>query len=128
MSAQKSAQKAAAKEKEALQLQLKIEENNMKAEALAQETKKLQSEMRAIQGDIDTMRNDGVPAWEQVGISTVPYRDPFHTGASKRTPTGAWRPRTAPRTHRVPRFCSSIKRSIKRTPPRVVLAGGHFSS
>ena len=126
MSAQKAAQKAAAKEKEALQLQLKIEENNMKAEALAQETKKLQSEMRAIQGEIDTMRNDGVPAWEQVGISTVPYRDPFHTGASKRTPTGAWRPRIAPRTH-APRP-PPLQLNQARTPPHVVLAGGHFSS
>ena len=30
------------------------------------------------------------PAWETTGYNTLPYRDPFHTGLSKRTPTGGF--------------------------------------
>ena len=101
---QSDAQKKAAmkmkiidKEKDVFQLKQKIEKNNLQAAHLAQETKNLQSKLRDVQTEIDQMRSEGVPVWESVGINTVPYKDPFHTGLSKRTPTGATWSRTAPR-------------------------------
>lgn len=30
------------------------------------------------------------PAWETTGVSVLPYRDPDHTGLSKRTPSGGF--------------------------------------
>ena len=39
-------------------------------------------------GEIDAIRNSGKAVWETVGWATHAYHDPFHTGLSKRTPTG----------------------------------------
>ena len=50
------------------------------------------AQMKKVQEEIDVERSSGKAVWETVGIGTVPYRDPFHTGLSKRTPTGATPP------------------------------------
>ena len=67
-------------------------------------------EMKQVQEEIDKERSSGKAVWETVGIQTVSYRDPFHTGLSKRTPTGArihehalaWRTGSVPPTTRRP--------------------------
>lgn len=47
-------------------------------------------DMRQIQHKIEDTRNVGKSSWELTGFNTIPYRDPFHTGLSKRTPTGGY--------------------------------------
>ena len=54
------------------------------------EIKEATTQLKQVQGEIDEERNAGKAVWETVGISTVLYRDPYHTGVSKRTPTGGY--------------------------------------
>ena len=46
--------------------------------------------LKKLQDDMEKERSAGKAVWETVGIQTVSYRDPFHTGLSKRTPTGGF--------------------------------------
>ena len=75
----------------------KIQDAELKIKHLQAEIKEDQTAMKQVQEEIDKERSSGKAVWETVGIQTVPYRDPFHTGLSKRTPTGARRPRASPR-------------------------------
>jgi len=66
---------------EALELQKRNMEHKIKEDTEA---------LKSVGGEIDKMRSSGKAAWEVVGIQTVTYIDPFHTGLSKRTPTGGF--------------------------------------
>ena len=57
---------------------------------LQQELMEDREDMRQVQHKIEDARNIGKSSWEITGINTIPYRDPFHTGLSKRTPTGGY--------------------------------------
>ena len=76
------------KEKQVFQLQQKIDKNNMEISHLQGETKSLSSKLQDVQSEIEHMRNAGKAVWETVGFQTIEYKDPYHTGLSKRTPTG----------------------------------------
>ena len=67
-----------------------VEHEELQVKQLQQTIKEKQTKLKTVQGDIDKERNAGKAVWETVGISTVSYRDPFHTGLSKRTPTGGY--------------------------------------
>ena len=74
-----------------LSLKQKVEQQELTIKQVQQTVKENQQALKAVQAEIDKERSSGKSVWETVGISTVPYRDPFHTGLSKRTPTGARR-------------------------------------
>eukprot|EP00325_Prymnesiales_sp_UTEX-LB-985_P033281 CAMPEP_0174718960 /NCGR_PEP_ID=MMETSP1094-20130205/30448_1 /TAXON_ID=156173 /ORGANISM="Chrysochromulina brevifilum, Strain UTEX LB 985" /LENGTH=129 /DNA_ID=CAMNT_0015919187 /DNA_START=33 /DNA_END=422 /DNA_ORIENTATION=- len=91
--AQKKADlKLALIEKEAgvFQLQQEIEKQKMQGAHIAASTAALEAKLKEKQAEIDQQRNSGQASWEATGIKTVPYKDPFHTGLSKRTPTGGY--------------------------------------
>ena len=67
-----------------------VDHEELQVKQLQQTIKEKQTKLKTVQGDIDKERNAGKAVWETVGISTVSYRDPFHTGLSKRTPTGGY--------------------------------------
>ena len=116
-----------------LNLKQSIEQEELQVQQLQATIKEKNQALKKVQTDIDKERSSGKAVWETVGISTVSYRDPFHTGLSKRTPTGA---------HAVPSLCLSTSRA-PRAPwvyppePRCSLvwrvfsrssAGGYFTS
>ena len=72
-----------------LKLKQAIEQGELQMKQLEQVLKEKKQDLKAVQTEIDKERSSGKAVWETVGISTVTYRDPFHTGLSKRTPTGA---------------------------------------
>ena len=81
---------------------------------LQAEIKEDTNALKTVQSEIDKEKSKGKAVWETVGISTVTYRDPFHTGLSKRTPTGARpahaghaSPPLARLDHSAERVCSS---------------------
>jgi len=71
-------------------IQQQVETAELRKKHIELEMKEAQEKLKACGEDIDKIRSSGKAAWEQVGIKTVPYRDPFHTGLSKRTPTGGY--------------------------------------
>lgn len=117
-------------------LMQKVQRAEKQIEHLRSEIKEDKTDLKLTQEDIDKERSSGKAVWEIVGIGTVPYRDPFHTGLSKRTPTGARRasghtfctaPRPSPR--QPPRFQS--KRFVRLPADRgrrSRFAGGFFTS
>ena len=76
-------------QKKSFDLQQLIEQKEMQAKHLLSEAKELSMKKKDIDTEADQLRNAGKPVWETVGFQTVPYKDPFHTGLMKRTPTGA---------------------------------------
>jgi hypothetical protein len=79
-------------QKSELELKQRVDQQELMKKQLEATIKEDQMALKAIQTDIDKERSSGKAVWETVGISTVSYRDPFHTGLSKRTPTGACMP------------------------------------
>jgi len=67
----------------------KVKAAELKMKHLEAEVKEHKGALKTVQGEIEKERSSGKAVWETCGISTVTYRDPFHTGLSKRTPTGA---------------------------------------
>lgn len=76
-------------QEEEMKQKQKIDRAELKVKQLQEEIKEDKSKQKKIQEDIEKERASGKCVWETVGIQTVTYRDPFHTGLSKRTPTGA---------------------------------------
>lgn len=125
-----------------------IDHMEMEKKHLEMKIKEEQAKLKATELEIDKVRSSGKAVWETVGIQTVPYNDPFHTGLSKRTPTGA---RSAAAAARAPVFFPALSSPPQRllraviTPsfapgkmPRALLiaatraptrlAGGYFTS
>ena len=80
--------KIISKQEEEHNLKQQIDRNELEMKHLAEKTKDLKTKMKDIQGEIDALRNSGAAVWESTGRGTITYIDPFHTGLSKRTPTG----------------------------------------
>ena len=80
------------KEKKSFELGQAIEKLELQAQHLLAEAKNKKSQKKDLDRDIDETRNAGKPIWESTGRSTISYMDPYHTGLSKRTPTGTCRP------------------------------------
>lgn len=74
-----------AKEEE---LKQKVERKELAVQHLLQQMKEDKEDLKKLSEEMDAVRNSGKAVWETVGFSTHPYHDPFHTGLSKRTPTG----------------------------------------
>ena len=72
------------------ELQQKVAKREMEIAHLQGEIKENTGALKQVQEEIEKERSSGKAVWEIVGISTVTYRDPFHTGLSKRTPTGGF--------------------------------------
>lgn len=75
--------------KKELELKQSIEQMELTVRQTQAMIKEKQQDLKAIQADMDKERSSGMAVWETVGITTQSYRDPFHTGLSKRTPNGA---------------------------------------
>ena len=92
-SAQKAQQKVEiiGMQKDEEGLKQKIEQKELAVQHLMQQMKEDKEDLNKLSTEMDTMRNAGKAIWESVGFDTIPYHDPFHTGLSKRTPTGARR-------------------------------------
>ena len=73
-----------------LGLKQETEKEELMVKQLQATIKEKQNALKKVQTEIDKERSSGKSVWETVGISTVSYRDPFHTGLSKRTPTGGY--------------------------------------
>ena len=71
-----------------LEMKQKIEQQELAVKQINQTLKEDNQALKKLQGEIDKERSSGKSVWETVGISTIQYKDPFHTGLSKRTPTG----------------------------------------
>ena len=71
-------------------LREKIEQQELAVKQINQTLKEDNQALKKLQGEIDKERSSGKSVWETVGISTIQYKDPFHTGLSKRTPTGGY--------------------------------------
>ena len=69
--------------------QQEIERLELEAKQLLARAKEHSRKKKDIEKEIDVVRNADKPVWETVGMQTITYRDPFHTGVSKRTPNGA---------------------------------------
>ena len=116
-----------------------IEKRDMLIKHLQAEIKESTDELKTVQTEIEKERSSGKAVWETVGISTVSYRDPFHTGLSKRTPTGTRAERASPRTpslagisrgerHRPAPHPRRIPLSPSRAAACARRAGGYFTS
>jgi len=73
-----------------LKAKQKVEQQELQLAQLQAIVKDSKADLKAISTEIDKERSSGQAVWETCGISTVSYRDPFHTGLSKRTPTGGY--------------------------------------
>ena len=73
-----------------LQLKQTIEQKELQVKRLQEEIKAHKLEMRAVGEAIQEAKSVGQPPWEVTGYKTVPYKDSFHTGLMKRTPTGGY--------------------------------------
>ena len=76
--------------KDELSLQQKIEQKELMMKQLHSELSESKADLQAVRANIDAARNSGQAVWESIGPETISYRDPFHTGLSKRTPTGGY--------------------------------------
>eukprot|EP00966_Prymnesium_polylepis_P113299 2620022-Prymnesium_polylepis.1 len=74
-------------------LKQKIEKKELQVQHLLHQMKEDKEDLKKLNEEMDAVRNSGKAVWETVGFLTHPYHDPFHTGLSKRTPTGASRGR-----------------------------------
>ena len=109
-----SAMKVIDMQEKELEISQKVARAETMIKHLQAEIKEDTNALKTVQSEIDKEKSKGKAVWETVGISTVTYRDPFHTGLSKRTPTGA-RPAHAARAsppldrldHSAERVCSS---------------------
>ena len=74
--------------------QFKLEQSMAKKEMdkkhLDMMLKEEDNELKKVNELIEEERSKGKAVWETVGIKTIPYRDPFHTGLMKRMPTGGF--------------------------------------
>uniref|UniRef100_A0A7S4B8H3 Uncharacterized protein n=1 Tax=Chrysotila carterae TaxID=13221 RepID=A0A7S4B8H3_CHRCT len=77
-------------QKDELELKQSIERKLLQIKNLQQEVSEEREALRKVQKQMEDARNTNRVSWDQTGISTVEYRDPFHTGLSKRTPTGGY--------------------------------------
>ena len=77
-------------------LKQKIEQKELAVQHLLQQMKEDKEDLKKINAEMDGVRNSGKAVWETVGFLTHPYHDPFHTGLSKRTPTGTRAPSRSP--------------------------------
>jgi hypothetical protein len=97
------------KEGVAFKLQQEIDRIELEVKHKLAEAKELKQKLKSVSTDIAEMKNAGAAVWESTGYATVSYKDPFHTGLPKRTPTGAPRRRAAaacsPRCRVLPRSC-----------------------
>eukprot|EP00322_Chrysochromulina_rotalis_P030206 CAMPEP_0115858206 /NCGR_PEP_ID=MMETSP0287-20121206/15978_1 /TAXON_ID=412157 /ORGANISM="Chrysochromulina rotalis, Strain UIO044" /LENGTH=129 /DNA_ID=CAMNT_0003312463 /DNA_START=20 /DNA_END=409 /DNA_ORIENTATION=+ len=75
-------------EKKIFELQQVIDRKELQAKHLLEECKEMGMKKKDMQTEVDKLRNAGKAVWETVGRETITYKDPFHTGLSKRTPTG----------------------------------------
>lgn len=89
--------------KNELALKQTVEAKELQCKRLQEEIRAHKMDMRKVHEDIQEARNVGQAPWETTGFGTIDYRDPFPTGLSKRTPTGASRSR--PRA--TPAVCSA---------------------
>ena len=80
--------KIIAKQEEEHNLLQQIERDELEIKHLNEKTRDMKAKMKDLQEEMDNLRNSGAAVWETTGMSTISYRDPFHTGLSKRTPTG----------------------------------------
>ena len=69
-------------------LKHKIEQKELAVQHLLAAIKEDKEDQKKVVGEMDAIRNSGKAVWETVGWATHAYHDPFHTGLSKRTPTG----------------------------------------
>ena len=97
--------------KNELALKQTVESKELAVKRLQEEIKAHKMDIRKVHEDIQEARNVGQAPWEVTGFGTIEYRDPFPTGLSKRTPTGALQPRPPEAS----RFCGHLGRS---RPPR----------
>jgi len=87
--AQQALKIIALQEKE-LAAKQKLEVQELQLKQLQGMMKETTEDLKAVTTEITKERSSGKSVWESTGISTVSYRDPFHTGLSKRTPTGGY--------------------------------------
>ena len=73
-----------------LELKQMMEQKELTVKRLQEEIKAHKLEMRAVGEAIQEAKSVGQPPWEVTGYKTVPYKDSFHTGLMKRTPTGGY--------------------------------------
>eukprot|EP00967_Tisochrysis_lutea_P080494 scaffold110602_cov36-Tisochrysis_lutea.AAC.1 len=73
-----------------LELKQNIQRNELAIKQLQEQIHADRESMKKVRKQMDALNRAGQPAWETTGYGTVPYRDPFHTGLSKRTPTGGY--------------------------------------
>jgi len=74
-----------------LALKQSIDRNELIVKQLQEQTHSDQEEMKKVRKKMEAYSGrSGEPAWETTGIGTIPYRDPYHTGLSKRTPNGGY--------------------------------------
>jgi Skp family chaperone for outer membrane proteins len=76
--------------KTALELKQNMDRNELTIKQLQEQLHADGEQMKKVRKQMETFNRSGQPAWETTGAGTVPYRDPFHTGLSKRTPTGGY--------------------------------------
>ena len=79
----------ALQEKE-FELKQKVEQQELAHKQILQTIKEDKAALKKLTGEIEKEKSSGKDVWQTVGISTISYRDPFHTGLSKRTPTGGF--------------------------------------
>ena len=73
-----------------LELKQMMEQKELTVKRLQEEIKAHKLEMRAVGEAVQEAKSVGQPPWEVTGYKTVPYKDSFHTGLMKRTPTGGY--------------------------------------
>lgn len=83
-------------EKKCFEETQKIERLETEAKHIAEQLKSSRSRLKEFEKEVDVIRNSNAAVWETVGRQTITYLDPFHTGLSKRTPTGASTPAFRP--------------------------------
>ena len=82
--------KAIALSKEHLELKQRIERGELQIKQLQEQVESDRVQMKKVQKQMDEYSRAGDPVWEKTGFGTIAYTDPFHTGLSKRTPTGGY--------------------------------------
>jgi hypothetical protein len=72
-----------------LALKQNIARNELMIKQLQEQLHADGEDMKKVRKQMEAYNRAGQPAWETTGVGTV-HRDPFHTGLSKRTPTGGY--------------------------------------
>ena len=103
-----------------------IAKKDLQIKNLEAEQKNNKEDLARVRMQIDEIKNAGKPPWDQVGYGCIPYRDPFHTGLPKRTPTGAPARRVARRSN-LPSGRLSLS-CVCADAPALGVAGGYFTS